>query len=131
FGVNGDVNIDFNLDGQVDFQIDHDRVNVSGTNLDYLQLDKNDQNAAANPLAYPTTIPNTFDQTPFDTHGTNPDNNTAVISFANPEDPIATTDTMNPTIENGTHLGGYVVALKAGDSIGSTSPDMTIWDYQE
>ena len=50
FGINGDVNIDFNNDGQTDFQIDHDRVNLNGTNLDYLQVDKNDVNSADNPL---------------------------------------------------------------------------------
>jgi hypothetical protein len=44
FGINGDVNIDFNHDGQTDFQIDHDRYNLNGTNLDYLQIDKNDVN---------------------------------------------------------------------------------------
>lgn len=50
FGINGDVNIDFNADGQIDFQIDHDRYNLNGTDLDYLQVDKNDFNSAANPL---------------------------------------------------------------------------------
>ena len=49
FGINGDVNIDFNSDGQTDFQIDHDRVNLNGTDLDYLQIDKNDVSSAANP----------------------------------------------------------------------------------
>ena len=49
FGINGEVNIDFNSDGQIDYQIDHDRVNLSGTNLDYLQIDKNDVSSAANP----------------------------------------------------------------------------------
>src|SRR6476661_4332574 len=49
FGINGDVNIDFNCDGQIDYQIDHDRVNLNGTNLDYLQIDKNDASSAANP----------------------------------------------------------------------------------
>ena len=45
FGINGQVNIDFNHDGQIDFQIDHDRVDLSGgTNVDYLQIDKNDVN---------------------------------------------------------------------------------------
>lgn len=53
FGVNGEVNIDFNNDGQIDFQIDHDRVNVgAGTDLDYLQIDKNDVNGEANPLPF-------------------------------------------------------------------------------
>src|SRR5688500_16036049 len=49
FGINQDVNIDFNGDNLVDFQIDHDRFNLSGANLDYLQIDKNDVNSAANP----------------------------------------------------------------------------------
>lgn len=49
FGINGDVNIDFNCDGQIDYQIDHDRVNLNGANLDYLQIDKNDASSAANP----------------------------------------------------------------------------------
>jgi hypothetical protein len=52
FGVNGVVSIDFNSDGQTDFQIDHDRVNLNGTNLDYLQIDKNDVNGESNPLAF-------------------------------------------------------------------------------
>jgi hypothetical protein len=49
FGVNEHVDVDFNSDGQIDFQIDHDRVNLDGTNLDYLQLDKNDISSAADP----------------------------------------------------------------------------------
>lgn len=50
FGINQEVNIDYNGDGQVDFQVDHDRYNLNGSNLDYLQIDKNDVNSAANPL---------------------------------------------------------------------------------
>lgn len=50
FGINGDVSIDFNQDTQIDFQIDHDRVNLNGTDLDYLQIDKNDVNGADNPI---------------------------------------------------------------------------------
>jgi hypothetical protein len=50
FGINGDVNVDFNSDGQVDFQIDHDRYNLNGSDLDYLQIDKNDVNSAVDPL---------------------------------------------------------------------------------
>jgi hypothetical protein len=53
FGVNQEVNIDFNNDGQIDFQIDHDRVDANGSVLDYLQIDKNDVNGAANPLVFP------------------------------------------------------------------------------
>ena len=52
FGVNGEVNIDFNGDGQIDFQIDHERVDLNGTPLDYLQIDKNDVNGASNPLDF-------------------------------------------------------------------------------
>src|SRR5688572_1564823 len=52
FGINGAVDIDFNKDGQVDFQIDHDRVDLNGMLLDYLQIDKNDINGAGNPLAF-------------------------------------------------------------------------------
>lgn len=53
FGINGAVNIDFNGDGQTDFQIDHDRVDLGGgNNVDYLQVDKNDVNGQANPLAF-------------------------------------------------------------------------------
>lgn len=52
FGVNQEVNIDFNNDGQTDFQIDHDRVAAGGNTFDYLQIDKNDVNGAANPLAF-------------------------------------------------------------------------------
>ena len=55
FGINGDVNIDFNSDGQTDFQIDHDRVDLTangGPVVDYLQVDKNDINGAANPLPF-------------------------------------------------------------------------------
>src|SRR4051794_19001704 len=48
FGINGAVNIDFNHDGQTDFQVDHDRYNLNGTNLDYLQIDKNDINGETN-----------------------------------------------------------------------------------
>lgn len=50
FGINGEVGVDFNGDGQIDFQIDHDRYNLNGSNLDYLQIDKNDVNGADNPL---------------------------------------------------------------------------------
>ena len=52
FGINGDVNIDFNNDGQIDFQVDHDRVDLNGSTLDYLQIDKNDVNGASNPLVF-------------------------------------------------------------------------------
>src|SRR3954464_15384209 len=65
FGVNGVVSIDFNQDGQTDFQIDHDRYNLNGTNLDYLQIDKNDINGETNPLAFDPGPNATFHATPF------------------------------------------------------------------
>ena len=65
FGVNGLVSIDFNLDGQTDFQIDHDRVNLTGTDLDYLQIDKNDINGESNPLAFDPGPDSSFQATPF------------------------------------------------------------------
>jgi hypothetical protein len=52
FGINSETNIDFNNDGQIDFQLDHDRVDLNGTILDYLQIDKNDVNSETNP--YPS-----------------------------------------------------------------------------
>src|SRR5262245_58178799 len=52
FGINGVVGVGFNKDGQTDFQIDHDRVNLNGNLLDYLQIDKNDINGELNPLAF-------------------------------------------------------------------------------
>lgn len=66
FGINEEVNIDFDGDGVAEFQIDHDRYNLSGTNLDYLQLDKNDVNGAANPgpingLATYSSISNVYE----------------------------------------------------------------------
>ncbi|TWT75634.1 hypothetical protein Pla123a_31440 [Posidoniimonas polymericola] len=53
FGINESVDIDFDGDGNVEFQLDHDRVELNGVTLDYLQLDKNDVNGAlsANPVA--------------------------------------------------------------------------------
>lgn len=48
--INGEVDIDFDGDGIAEFQIDHDRYNLNGNNLDYLQIDKNDKNGAANPF---------------------------------------------------------------------------------
>lgn len=65
FGVNGAVNIDFNADGQTDFQIDHDRVNLNGTDLDYLQVDKNDINGETNPLAFDPGPPAFLPAAPF------------------------------------------------------------------
>lgn len=50
FGINEEVNIDFDSNGTIEFQLDHDRVNIAGTDYDYLQLDKNDVSSAADPL---------------------------------------------------------------------------------
>ena len=47
----GDVDIDFNSDGQIDYQIDHDRYNLGGNDLDYLQIDKNDVSSPADPYS--------------------------------------------------------------------------------
>ncbi len=123
FGINGEVNIDLNQDGQVDFQIDHDRVTLpsGGPTLDYLQVDKNDDNGAANPLAYPGFIVegDKLYQNHFPLNGTLKNNDSQVLSFTN---------------ELG-DVGGYVAGLKAGaviggDGIGSFVPG-TKWDYQE
>jgi hypothetical protein len=121
FGVNGDISIDFNQDGQIDFQLDHDRVNLNGTNLDYLQLDKNDDNSATNPLAYPTFIiegQNLY-QNHFPLNGSLKNNDSYYLSFA----------------DAAGNKGGYVVALKAGDVIGGDGVGSfvpgTAWDYQE
>lgn len=43
FGINESVQIDLNGDGEIDFEIDHDREQLNGNDLDFLQLDKNDQ----------------------------------------------------------------------------------------
>jgi hypothetical protein len=103
FGINGDVNIDFNHDGQVDYQIDHDRVNLNGTNLDFLQLDKNDVNGESNPL--PIDVFATFPL-----NGTQP-NNTATAAYVTP---TAT-------------QGDYPAALTLGTPIGPLSN----FDFQE
>jgi hypothetical protein len=120
FGINEEVNIDFNSDGQIDWQLDHDRVNLNGTNLDYLQIDKNDVNGAMNPLDVDPFPGGAY--TTFPVNGTNPDNDAAVLSFTN---------------DLG-DLGGYAVALKEGDVIGGSYANPmgsfvpgTIWDYQE
>ncbi len=102
FAINGDVNVDFNRDGQTDFQIDHDRYNLNGQDLDYLQIDKNDVNSAANPL------PIDSNQT-FPTNGT-PNDDTAASSYL--------TDAP---------LGAYPAALTMGSDIG---PGHT-FDFQE
>lgn len=103
FGINQEVGVDFNGDGQIDFQIDHDRYNLNGSNLDYLQIDKNDVNGAANPLAIPT---------PSDTFplGATIANDTGVSAYA---------------IEG--PAGSYPAALTQGTLIGPSST----FDFQE
>ena len=114
-GVNQEVNIDFNSDGQIDFQIDHDRVNLNGNNLDYLQIDKNDVSSAANPLPIDNFAT-------FPLNGTNPNADMQYLAFDN---------------ELGDQ-GGYVVGLKAGDMIGTLGSgngkgvlEGTRFDFQE
>jgi hypothetical protein len=115
FGINGEVNIDFNRDGQTDFQIDHDRYNLAGNNLDYLQVDKNDASSAANPL--PVEPFGTFP-----VNGTAPNGDPQYLAFSN----------------SFGDLGGYVVALKPGDLIGTLGSgngkgvlEGTQFDFQE
>lgn len=102
FGINEEIGVDFNGDGQIDFQVDHDRYNLNGSNLDYLQIDKNDVNSAANPL-------------PMDGFATFP-----------PGETIG-----NGAAEAGYVIdgpgGSYPAALTSGASIG---PDTT-FDFQE
>lgn len=109
FGINGEVNLDFNQDGQTDFQIDHDRVNLNGVNLDYLQIDKNDINGAANPLAFDPGPDCCFAATPF-SDGVTPRNdaNEAAYVITGPQ-------------------GSYPAALTAGTPIGLAST----FDFQE
>jgi hypothetical protein len=109
FGINQEVNIDFNSDGQTDFQIDHDRVDLSGAQLDYLQIDKNDINGAANPLDFDPGPDTVFAATPF-TDGVTPRNdaNEAAYVIDGPQ-------------------GSYPAALTAGTSVGPPST----FDFQE
>lgn len=64
FGINEEVNIDFDGNGSIEFQLDHDRVNVDGTDYDFLQIDKNDATSASDPLSGPNdgfaTFPGEF-----------------------------------------------------------------------
>ena len=105
FGINEHVDIDFNMDGQIDFQIDHDRVTLSGNDLDYLQIDKNDINGANNPLAFDTYGAGVAT---FPLNGTVA-NNTAFSTYAT------------------TSVGSYPSALTASENIGVG----TYFDYQE
>jgi hypothetical protein len=102
FGINEEVGIDFNGDGQIDFQIDHDRYNLNGTNLDYLQIDKNDVSSAENPLpidGFATFAP-----------GIGAANDPTVSSYVTEGPP-----------------GSYPAALTNGTVIGPFST----WDWQE
>jgi len=120
FGINEEVNVDFNGDGQIDWQIDHDRVDLNGVDLDYLQIDKNDFNGAMNPLDVDPL--NNLEYQNFPLNGTPRDNDAGVLSFTN----------------DFGDLGGYAVALKEGDVIGGSYANPTgsfvpgtIWDFQE
>ena len=104
FGINQHVNIDFNSDGQVDYQIDHDRVDIGGTILDYLQIDKNDASSAEDPLP----IEN-FEV--FETNGTNPNS-----------------DHEYATDAGAGERGYYPSALLSDAEIG---PLTNGWDFQE
>jgi hypothetical protein len=107
FGIDGQVNIDFNNDGQTDFQIAQYRVNLNGTNLDYLKLNKNDVNTPDNPL------PIDAFQT-FPTNGQPRNNDQKYLT-----DGGAT----------GTNQGEYPAALTAGTMIGPASSG--VWEFQE
>lgn len=102
FGVNQEVNIDFNNDGQIDFQVDHDRVDANVSVLDYLQIDKNDVNGTANPLAMPTGT-KTF---PIGATIANDQGAAGYVAQA---------------------LGSYPSALNLGDAVGPAS----FFDFQE
>jgi hypothetical protein len=110
FGVNGVVSIDFNLDGQTDFQIDHDRVNLTGTDLDYLQIDKNDINGESNPLAFDPGPDSSFQATPF-TDGATARNDANSAGYV-----------IQPNQQ-----GSYPAALTFGTPIGPLSS----FDFQE
>jgi hypothetical protein len=108
FNVNGAVDIDFNKDGQLDFQIDHDRVDLNGTLLDYLQIDKNDINGATNPLD--------FDPIAGNQAATFPPGMTI------PNDANESAYVINPNMQ-----GSYPAALTLGTPIGPASS----FDFQE
>jgi hypothetical protein len=110
FGVNGVVNIDFNNDGQTDFQIDHDRVNLSGSTLDYLQIDKNDINGELNPLVFDPGPDTLFQATPF-MDGASLRNDANESAYV-----------INPNVQ-----GSYPAALTVGTPIGPLSS----FDFQE
>ncbi|HEX7778597.1 MAG TPA: PEP-CTERM sorting domain-containing protein, partial [Vicinamibacterales bacterium] len=109
FGINGTVPIDFNSDGQTDFELDHDRVDLNGTLLDYLQIDKNDINGETNPLAFDPGPDTVFAATPF-LNGVSPRNDANEAAY----------------VINGPQ-GSYPAALTAGTPIGPASA----FDFQE
>lgn len=108
FGINQEVNIDFNSDGQTDFQIDHDRVNLNGVDLDYLQIDKNDVNGASNPLDFDPLVG--FQAATF-TDGVTPRNDANEAKY----------------VTAGGLQTDYPAALTLGTPIGPAST----WDWQE
>ena len=109
FGINSAVSIDFNQDGQTDFQLDHDRVDLNGTLLDYLQIDKNDINGESNPLVFDPGPDTNFMATPFlDGATTRNDANEAAYVITGPQ-------------------GSYPAALTLGTPIGPAST----FDFQE
>jgi hypothetical protein len=109
FGINGAVNIDFNHDGQLEFQVEQNSVTIGGVTKDFLQLDKNDVNGAANPLAFDPGPSTTFQASTFPPNATTPnDQNNAAYVISGPQ-------------------GSYPAALTAGTIIGPSST----FDYQE
>ncbi len=113
FGINGVVDVDFNRDGQTDYQIDHDRVFLSGSPIDYLQIDKNDFNGENNPTDFNPGI------STFPLNGTQANGDHGVLCFTNEFD----------------DAGGYAVGLKQGDMIGDEGAGSLVpgtkWDFQE
>jgi hypothetical protein len=111
FGINGVVSVDFNQDGQTDFQIDHDRYNLNGNLLDYLQIDKNDINSESpsEVLLFDPGPDATFQATPFMNGVTaRNDANESAYVIAGPQ-------------------GSYPAALTLGTPIGPAST----FDFQE
>jgi hypothetical protein len=118
FGINESASIDFNSDGQIDFKISNYRYNLNGTDLSYLQIDKNDQHR---------TDWTEFEYTMgFPPNGTTPNNLADYHYLA--QDPFGFAD-----------QGYYPAALQEGDIIGgsfastngSSMLDGTTWDWQE
>jgi hypothetical protein len=112
FGVNEEVNIDFNSDGQIDYQIDHDRVNLNGTDLDYLQIDKNDVSSAADPYSidiltsFPTapgTENDTF-ESGYVTSGPGNGFYPSALTYGTPIGPASTFDFSETDNSNGGYL---------------------------